>query len=132
PLQVAGLAPHFAAGLRLTGLSARHDDLEALFPLYLEQAPALELSRQSRLLLAQLERHRTRLAQAGLRFGQARLAVCVGQTTQPAGCIYCGLCMYGCPYGYIYNSTDTLRELQTHPNFSYQPDLIVTTLSESS
>jgi choline dehydrogenase-like flavoprotein len=133
PIQVPALAQHYAAVLKLTGLSARHDDLERSFPLYLEHPPALDLSRQSQALLARLERNRTRLEAAGIQFGQARLAVRAAQSPNAveAGCVYCGLCMYGCPYGYIYNSADTLRQLQQAPNFSYEPGLIVTKLRES-
>jgi hypothetical protein len=40
--------------------------------------------------------------------------------------------MYGCPYGCIYNSETTLRQLQGNPHFSYEPDLIVTAVRESS
>src|SRR5207249_9238976 len=123
---------HYAAVLELTGLSARHDDLERFFPLYLEHAPALDLSRQSQALLARLEQNRTRLDGAGIHFGQARLAVRAARPAQPEGCVYCGLCMYGCPYGYIYNSADTLRQLEKEPNFSYQPGLIVTRLRETA
>ena len=40
--------------------------------------------------------------------------------------------MYGCPYGYIYNSCDTLKQLQAEPNFSYQPGVIVQAVRETS
>jgi hypothetical protein len=40
--------------------------------------------------------------------------------------------MYGCPYGCIYNSADTVRELRLEKNFQYQRDVIVTKLRETS
>ncbi len=40
--------------------------------------------------------------------------------------------MSGCPYGCIYNAADTVRELRTEKNFSYQRDVIVTKLRETS
>jgi len=126
PLRLADLEPHYAAVVKLTGLSARHDGLETRFRLYAEAPRALELSRQAKALLARLERHRTPLATAGVSFGQARLAVAAPGPSGSAGCIYCGLCMYGCPYEYIYHSGDTLDRLRQHPRFSYQPDVIVT------
>jgi len=39
--------------------------------------------------------------------------------------------MYGCPYGYIYNSESTLRQLQSISGFGYQSDVIVTNVRES-
>jgi len=132
PLGVPELAMHYAAVAKMTGLSARRDDLEGPFPLHHEQPRALELSRQAKALLQRLERHRSRLRGAGITFGQARLAVAAPGPGGAAGCVYCGLCMYGCPYGYIYSSDATLKQLQKNPNFSYQPDIIVTKLREFS
>ena len=40
--------------------------------------------------------------------------------------------MQGCPYGYIYNAADTVRELQMDKNFTYQRDVIVTKVREDS
>ena len=39
--------------------------------------------------------------------------------------------MYGCPYGYIYNSSDTLKQLQDEARFSYQPGVIVQAVLET-
>ncbi len=130
PIQVSDLSDHYVAALKLTRLSAQHDRLEQSFPLYREPGAALGLSRQSRTLLDKLEQNQAQLAAAGISFGQARVAVQAAHPGQRGGCVYCGLCMYGCPYGYIYNSADTLRELQTQPNFSYQPGVIVTSVRE--
>ena len=132
PIQVSDLAGHYAAVLKITGLSAARDNLEPLFPLYQDRVSALDLSRQSAALLKRLERNQSRLAGAGIHFGRARVAVQVAQPAQPAGCCHCGLCMYGCPYGYIYNSESTLRQLQTLPGFTYESDVIVTNVRESS
>jgi len=38
--------------------------------------------------------------------------------------------MYGCPYGFIYSSTETLSQLQRDPKFSYQPGVIVESVRE--
>ena len=130
PIRLSDLAEHYAAVAKFTGLSAKRDDLEKLFPTHLAQPAALQLSRQAKIFLGHLEKNRAPLRAAGFVFGQARVGVRVA-TPESNGCVYCGLCMYGCPYGYIYNSEDTLRELQAHPNFSYQSDVIVTRLREN-
>ncbi len=130
PIDVSLLAPHYEAVLKLTGLSARKDDLEALFPLYYDQPGPADLSRQSSLLLRRLECRREPLRGAGIHFGQARLAMRAPQPSGQAGCVYCGMCMYGCPYGYIYNSAGTLEELRKQPRFTYRPDAVVARVAE--
>jgi choline dehydrogenase-like flavoprotein len=131
PIHLADLAEHYAAAAAITGLSAKKDGLAEMFPVFLEKPPALNLSVQARILSERLERNRASLSRSGIRFGQARIAVKAPHAPGGAGCVYCGLCMYGCPYGYIYNSETTIRELQGHPNFAYQPGIIVTEMRET-
>ncbi len=130
PVGLADLREHYAAVAQFTGLSAKRDDLEKLFPTHLEQPTALNLSRQAKIFLGNLEKNRAPLQAAGFVFGQARVGVRVASAQSP-GCVYCGVCMYGCPYGYIYNSEDTLRELRSHPNFRHQSGVVVTRLRET-
>ena len=127
PVRSGDLAEHYSAVAKLTGLAAAHDDLEKIFPLHAENPAALTLSRQAKMLHARLEKNRAALQAAGIHFGQSRVAVKAGEN----GCVYCGLCMYGCPYGYIYNSEQTLRELQKKPGFTYRTDALVTGLRET-
>ena len=78
-----------------------------------------------------MHRHRQALARAGIRFGRSRLAVRGNLPLAQGGCVYCRLCMYGCPYGYIYNSADTLAQMLGKPNFTYQPGVIIDQVRES-
>jgi choline dehydrogenase-like flavoprotein len=126
PVGSDALAQHYSAVSKLTGLSAVHDDLEAIFPLHATETPALAMSRQAKLLYDRLAKSRTQLKTAGIHFGQARVAVKAGEN----GCVYCGLCMYGCPYGFIYNSEQTLSGLKQQAGFTYCPDRVVTRLEE--
>jgi choline dehydrogenase-like flavoprotein len=126
PIKNAELAQHYRAVTAFTGLAAQHDYLEEIFPLHCENPGELELSRQAKLLLANLNRHRDDLRERGWLFGHARVAI------RAADCVYCGLCLDGCPYGCIYNSADTVHELRAERNFSYQRDVIVTSLRENS
>jgi choline dehydrogenase-like flavoprotein len=132
PISLAELNEHYAAVAGLAGLSAKSDDLENLFPLFQSNPAALDLSSQAKILLGRLEQNRGALSEAGIRFGQARRAVKLSRRPHTAGCVYCGLCMYGCPYGFIYNSETTLEQLQTRPGFTYRPGVIVTSLRENS
>jgi choline dehydrogenase-like flavoprotein len=132
PFTISELAEHYTAVVGLTGISQKRDGLEKLFPLFQERPAALNLSAQAVALRDRLEQNRVPLSNAGIHFGQARIAVKVQQLPDSAGCVYCGLCMYGCPYGYIYNSESTLKQLQTRPDFAYKPGVVVTSLQETS
>ena len=68
---------------------------------------------------------------AGLVSGRARLAVASGASTLATPCRYTGLCMYGCPYGSIYNAATTLRELVDSGRVDYRPGRIVDRLEET-
>lgn len=131
PVKTTDLAPHYRAVLRFTGLAAGRDGLEEFLPLHFDEPGALPLSRQAQLLLGKLDRHRPALQEEGFAFGRSRLAVQTAQNGR-AGCVACGLCMYGCPYGYIYNSAATVRALQGQAGFTYQHDLVVTTVQETA
>ncbi|HEX9045757.1 MAG TPA: GMC oxidoreductase, partial [Verrucomicrobiae bacterium] len=127
PISTDDLAEHYEAVAKLTGLSAVRDDLEGIFPLHATPPAALAASRQAEILRGRLGQNREALRAAGIHFGQARVAVRAGEK----GCVYCGLCMYGCPYGHIYNSEQTLRQLQQNPRFTYRPNAIVTRVRET-
>ena len=132
PFKVAALAPHYSAVLRFTGLAACRDDLEPTFPLYTPQPTELRPSRQCQQLLDTMTRHREGLARDGIQFGRSRVAVRGNLPPAEGGCVYCRLCMYGCPYGYIYTAADTVTQLQAVPGFHYEPGAVVTSVRESS
>ena len=132
PIKNSDLAQHYRAVAEITGLAAQRDDLEEIFPLHCENPGELQSSRQANLLLRNLNHHRDKLRERGWHFGRARVAVRAANSPKGAGCVHCGFCMYGCPYGCIYNSADTVRELRAEKNFTYQRDVIVTSLRENS
>ena len=132
PIKLGDLAPHYSAVLGFTGLAACRDGLEQFFPLHTNHPTDLRPSRQAQQLLDRMQRNREKLALAGIHFGRSRLAVRGNEPGANSGCVYCRLCMYGCPYGYIYTSADTVSALQKNPNFSYQLNAVATSVRESS
>ncbi len=132
PFGVSTLAPHYAAVLQLTGLAACRDALEESFPLHTKGFTELRPSRQTRQLLEKMQGNRKALARAGIRFGSSRLAVRGNLPSVDGGCVYCRLCMYGCPYGYIYTSADTVTQMLGNPDFSYQRGVIIDQVRESA
>jgi len=131
PISLTQLAPHYKSALELTGLSAERDALADLFPLYLEAPGHLETSRQAQAMLRAMDRHRQGLRKARIHHGRARVAIKAASAPNEPGCVYCGMCMYGCPYGYIYSSEHTLPQLKRAGDFRYQPDVIVRTVQEN-
>jgi choline dehydrogenase-like flavoprotein len=107
-------------------LSAQDDGLTGLSPLYTDRYRLLAPSRQAAALLRDLRGSGPELRACGVHFGASRLAV------RTAGCIYCGLCMFGCPYELIYCSASTLADLQSHPRFRYLDDMVVHRVQERS
>jgi choline dehydrogenase-like flavoprotein len=131
PFAASRLAEHYRAVTSMTGLSGVVDDLAEWFPLYADRPDNLDMSRQATGLLGHWEARRRPLQAAGLRFGRARLAVVGAGSPDRTGCLHCGSCMYGCPFGLIYNSAGSLERLMAHPKFSYQPGFIVESVGES-
>jgi len=99
------LAPHYRAVLRHVPYAGGHDDLERLFPHFVEPQPLPELAPRTQMVLDAYTEHRDRLERLGVTVGAARLAL------QPSACVRCGLCMTGCPYGYVYSASQTLDPL---------------------
>lgn len=130
PISTGQLADHYQAALELTGVSAERDALAEQFPLYTNSPGHLEPSRQAQALLHAMDRHRDALRKAGVSYGRARVAIKAARGPNDPGCVYCGMCMYGCPYGYIYNSEQTLPRLKQLGDFRYQPDVVVRAVEE--
>ena len=131
PVTTRDLARHYEAVLDLLPLSARRDRLEECFPLYSPRPGSLSLSVQATALLADLERHHEQLAKHGITFGASRLAL-QGQAANQPGCVYCAQCMYGCPYGFIYNSAATVERLRSSGDLTYRPGILIERLVEHS
>ena len=92
----------------------------------------LKMSRQIQALNTRMVNLKTHPDHPAVSLGGSCLAV--GHTHErrdPKECIYCGLCMYGCPFSLIYNSAVTLNALKAHQNFEYRGGIFVESLRES-
>jgi choline dehydrogenase-like flavoprotein len=132
PFTTERLKPHYEACLKLTGISAEAGDLDSKLPLHTDPAGHLKLSRQASAMERMLERNGTALRDGGIHFGRSRLAVRAKRGPDDAGCVYCGMCLNGCPYGYIYSSGRTVTAFRGTEGFTYQPDTVVTAVEERS
>lgn len=132
PITLEDLVPHYKAVLGWIPFSATKDHLSNILPLYHENPEPLRLSRQASLFLKQLENHEPELASKGIYFGSSRLAVRAKSSNEGPGCVYCGLCLYGCPYGLIYTSAHTVDQLKSNSHFEYRPGATVVRLKEEA
>lgn len=131
PISVETLAPHYKKVHALFRLAGREDELSNKFPLYTNHLEPLKMSRQAAHLLNNLELSKNELHRSGVYFGQARLAVRTTPQNGNPGCVYCGLCLYGCPYRLIYCSSANISEFSKNPNFQYVPGVLVESVAET-
>lgn len=125
PVTASDLGPHYRAVAGFLPVAGRSDDLEALFPEFpMTNRTPVAPSPQARKLLERLAGQREALAALGLRAGMARQAVA-------AGCQQCGMCLHGCPWGYIYSAAQTLKTLQQNPAFTSLSGRAATGFSET-
>ena len=131
PITTEDLAPHYEAIFSFMDLSAVDDDLKASYPFYSKNYHRLNPSRQARSFMHDALEAKEDLRRAGFHVGYSRLAV-KNNTGDRNGCVYCGMCLHGCPYGLIYSSVSTLNRLKQHPNFTYIPNVIVERVEEKN
>ncbi|MEO6923460.1 MAG: GMC oxidoreductase, partial [Bryocella sp.] len=125
PVTAEELAPHYRAVLEFMPAAQGHDALEEKFPTFRVTEP-MPLSPQAATLLGKLDENAAELRARHVMFGRSRLAV------DSKHCVRCGLCMYGCPYGLLYNTAQTVDALAANPNFRYAPGYVVQRVEESA
>ena len=125
PITAGELADAYRAVFDFVPYAAEDDELSERYPLIAMPDGPLIRSQAGDALLARLRRHGRALAARGYHFGASRLAVRVGHPAPMNGCVYCGHCLDGCPYGHIYNAADTIEDLRRDGLIDYRPQLHV-------
>ena len=119
PIRLEDLEPHYRAVLGFMPSTSVADDLAALLPTYTDRAEALHPSQQAGEFLDDLGKARGSLGRARIYFGRSRLAVTASGDADRPGCVYCGRCLYGCPYELIYSTASTLHRLIDEGKVAY-------------
>ena len=133
PINVEDLAPHYSAVLSFMCHSGRKDELSEIYPLYDERYEMLRLCTQAKSLLYDLEENRIALKGENFYFGSSRLAVGIGRPHHGSkDCVYCGMCLYGCPNWNIYSSAFTLDYLESDGKLSYHKGVLVDRIIEKN
>jgi|APSaa5957512535_1039671.scaffolds.fasta_scaffold02521_10 hypothetical protein len=134
PIGNKELEPYFQKILANNHYSAFDDDLSAVFPLYSKNANALQLTSGNKEVLKDLVNSIKINKQKDVIVGQSRLLVQVATNSlsgmQSDGCKYCGQCLSGCIYGYIYKSSRELDHLIALNKIDYISNSLVHSLSE--
>lgn len=124
PISLADLAPHYAAIAPLIGMAATQDGLADFYDgLAIDEAAPLPQSAQARALLSRMEARRDALSALGVHFGSSRQAIA-------PGCRACAMCLYGCPYGLIFNAGDAVERMAQDRALRYQGGVIVRGFAE--
>ncbi len=111
-------------------VAGEYDELAEILPLYTDSPAALRHGPQAETILRLLRTHSAALKEAGFNFGASRLAVAASADRSDA-CRYSGMCLHGCPYGSIYNASDTLEALVSSGQVDYRSGVYVDRLTES-
>jgi choline dehydrogenase-like flavoprotein len=130
PITASELSDAYRAVFDFVPYAAEDDELSERYPLLAVPDGPLIRSQGGEALLARLRRHGRALHAAGYHFGASRLAVRVGHPAPMNGCVYCGHCLDGCPYGHIYNAAQTIEDLRREGLIEYRSGLHVDRVSE--
>ncbi len=129
PISIGELRPHYEAVQRFVPVAAERDELCQTLPLYTDTPGALRRGDQAKRLLGHLRRHARALNAAGFAFGASRLAVATSAEDR-RHCRHSGMCLYGCPYGSIYNAAHTLETLSRSGRIDYRGGIYVDRVTE--
>ena len=124
PISLADLAPHYAAIAPLVGMAAARDGLAEFYDgVAISEDRPLPQSAQARALLGRMDQKRDALTRMGVHFGASRQAIA-------PGCRACAMCLYGCPYGLIFNAGDAVERMAESGALRYQGGVIVRGFAE--
>ncbi len=130
PFGMSTLDPYYRRVMRDLPLSAEPGNHETHFPIFKENIETIPLPAQCAQLLERMRTHESSLVAQGMRFGRSRLAVSNRQSDPEHGCISCGLCLYGCVPGAIYNSATEVETLRRTQSLEYISGRIVRAVTE--
>jgi len=131
PVTRADMEPFYRKAAQLMDVPVVHDDLTALYPNYGSAAPTA-LSEQGAQLIANLVNHRQNLAADGIRFGRCRSAIGATNAANEGGCVYCGFCMYGCPFRAIFSAEYALDGLKVDRQFTHRAGRLAVGFAETA
>ena len=83
----------------------------SFYPNYTQYVQSGQKSRIAQQILENHKRQIKRDSHSGYQFFESRLGVSQLNTNSSLGCIQCGSCLAGCPYGHIFNAYNEILKL---------------------
>jgi len=130
PISIKKLQKYYKEVVKIFDISGQKDNLSNSFPLFKNKLINLKFNKQGEDIYNFLKKNEKILKKKGFLFGKSRLAFNKSPYSHPDGCIYCGMCLTGCPKKIIYSSESTLFELKKNKNFKYISGFTITNLKE--
>lgn len=107
------------------GISGRSEDaMAAYFGLDAFAQPPIAPDRIHERLLRRYAAKRDRLLAQEFRAGQPRVAALSAPMGERDACNRSSNCLWGCARGSLYNASQTLQTLKSHPNFTYHDGMV--------
>lgn len=131
PISIVDLEPHYREILSFLPLTACEDDISKIYPLYKNTNNPLKMSTQAAALFEKYLKHKDRINSRGIYCGHPRLAYYSTATGGARDCVYCNLCVYGCPYNLIYSSKSTLVDWEKQGKIIYDKNIIIERVQET-
>jgi len=131
PITIDDLAPYYKEILSFLPISSSLEVQRILKKTSAVPMEDLKVSRQIDSLIRDTSPFFKEIENEGGVFDSSKLAI-RAQKDGATGCVYCALCMYGCPYGHIFNSAAVVKEMQKNEKFNYRPGVFVESLCENA
>ena len=131
PIKVIDLKKYFIEVLSTLPYSAKEDNLSNYFPTYHKNLNPIILSPANEALLSMLNSNFDSLEHLNVAFGQARVLTHAPHNNKE-GCKYCGYCMSGCVYDYIYKADHDLQKLINSNKIIYVKNTSVISVEETT
>lgn len=125
PSASKNLKKYYQALKEFMPIAAQKDALAELFPMFnIDENTSLPPSTQAKEILKRLDKNKEKLNASSIYYGHARQAV-------SNSCVKCGMCLYGCPYDMIFNTSHTLEKMLCNKNFEYAKNIHAVKFVES-
>ena len=132
PLSFKKLEKYYKEVVKIFDVSGKEDSLSKYFPLFKKNLFNLSFNEQGNAIYNFLKKNEKSLRKNGFFFGKSRLAFNKKGYAHKDGCVYCGMCLTGCPKEIIYSSNTTLENLKKNKNFKYISGFAVTYVKENN
>jgi hypothetical protein len=130
PISIVDLERHYREVLSFLPLVACEDDIAKMYPLYKDTNNPLKMSVQAAALLENYQKHQGKINTLGVYCGRPRLAYYSTKSDAARDCVYCNLCLYGCPYELIYSSRTSLADWEKQGKIIYDKNIIIESVKE--